>query len=384
MKKLIMIGLCLIPILFGCIAKSESTLDKISDYNLLNYLPSEPGNFREYLIYGTEKDAQFISRDYLNNIIQVGSASDSTPVYTYDFDNTIFFTDEPSDMIEQKRTIEASENAIFELTKSGELAILKKQTKWERDAESEIKLINTNVALTTKIGKFSNCIEVLETITYESMKGMQFKEYHCPNVGMVLTYYKTPDIKDFELYSELIYMSIPGEPELGEQYLIGISGDLDSFEEGTSSTVDENPITSLSSGLLPKKTNKVSTLNFYEYRDRVNKYSMESIGYLILNNPINFVEIEGDILLEFDDDISVLVEKDTYLIKEISINHDYISEISFIYARDLIMGLAEGITMEQADEILYPERKGMAFKLEGFNIGNELAENYFKFLAVVK
>jgi len=383
MKKLLIICTCLFTTLVGCSKESESTLDEMLDYNLLDYLPSKPGTFREYITYGTEKEGGIVSRDYLNDIEQTGSATDTTPIYTYDFDYTIYFTDEPSKMIEQKRTVEASENAIFTLHNLVEHANLKKKLKWERDEESVIELVNANVDMSTKVGEFSNCIEVIETVTYESEKGVQKKVFHCPKVGEVSTYLKTSDQDDFELFSELIYVSIPGELELGEQYLIGMSDDA--VEGDTRDVVVENPITSLKSGVLPSKTNKVSTLNFYNYRDRVNEYSLESIGYTILNNPINFVENEGDILLEFDDGISIIVEKDTYLIKEISINHnDYISEVSFIYARDLIMGLAKDITIEQADEILYPEKEGKIFELECFSIGNEIGESYFNFLAVAK
>ncbi|MBD3108899.1 hypothetical protein IEO70_11055 [Bacillus sp. AGMB 02131] len=50
----------------------------------------------------------------MNGIQQTGSAKDSTPIYIYDFDYSTFFTDNTSHMIKQKRTVEASENAIFE------------------------------------------------------------------------------------------------------------------------------------------------------------------------------------------------------------------------------------------------------------------------------
>lgn len=55
-------------------------------------------------------------------------------------------------------------------------------------------------------------------------------------------------------------MSIPGEPELGEQYLIEmidpyIEGDLEDYSV-------EDPISFLVSSVLPEKSGKVSNLNF--------------------------------------------------------------------------------------------------------------------------
>src|SRR5690606_17367430 len=139
-------------------------------------------------------------------------------------------------------------------------------------------------------------------------------------------------------YSELIYVSIPGEQELGEQYLI------DTTLSEVSSNVEENPLAILVSGGLPEQTGKVSNLTFSDYQDRVNAYSLESIGYNILHNPINFIENESDILLEFDEGITVLIENGTYLVKEIAVNHDYINETSYIFANDLIMGIDPRVT----------------------------------------
>ncbi|MBT2663884.1 hypothetical protein [Bacillus sp. ISL-45] len=196
----------------------------------------------------------------------------------------MFFTKDPSQVIEQKRVVEASENAIFESIPA-ESAILKKQLKWNRDDESEIQLVNVNVDLSTKIGEFSNCIEVIQIFTYESMKGFLQKKYYCPKVGEVLSYYKTPKSKDFKIYSELLYIASPGDPELGKKYFSEkseTSNDEDQKDEvGGENRKDTHPeeygenystshIGDAVSGPLPDSTGKVSTLSIDEYKKAVN------------------------------------------------------------------------------------------------------------------
>ncbi|MBD3108900.1 hypothetical protein IEO70_11060 [Bacillus sp. AGMB 02131] len=57
MKNILIVIASLSVFLMGCGKTSEIKLDKMSDYNLLDYLPSKNGTFREYITYGTEKKA---------------------------------------------------------------------------------------------------------------------------------------------------------------------------------------------------------------------------------------------------------------------------------------------------------------------------------------
>lgn len=389
-----------ILLLFGCSASQESSETDLSNYNLLEYVPSKEGTFREYIQYGTEKEGGIISRDFLTSITQE-KLSEEITVNHYDFDYSVFFSDDSSQIIEQKRLYSANENRIVHNSTSSEdpflsalqninpseSIILSKTMKWEKNKEQNAEVTAIGIDVLTKLGEFSNCIEVISTVTYENMKGMQIKEYHCPKVGEVVSYFKPSNSDDFELYSELIYVSIPGEKELGEQYLIGTP----STEESTaveevienSTTDEENPIATLVSGSLPIVTGKVSTLNFNDYRDRVNALSLEGMGYYILHNPLNFDESESEILLEFDEGITVLVEKDTYLVKEIAVKHDYINETSYIYANYLIMGISPEVTVEEAQDILHPKVEGTTGEVLDFSIGQYLENGHFNFLAVV-
>lgn len=374
MKKCLMFSFITVLLLFGC-STSESTQIDLSQYNFLDYLPSEEGSFREYITYGTEKEGGTISRYFLNDVTQE-KLSEEITVNNYDYDYSVFFSDASSELIEQKRLITANDYRIIEYGSLNKNVILSKELKW-KDDEFEYEITDVGIDVSSKVGEFSNCIEIVKKSTYEKMKEIQ-KEYHCPKVGEVISYSKVSDSDDFILNSELIYVSIPGERELGEQYLI------DTILTEESSSVEENPLATLVSGGLPKQTGKVSNLTFSDYQDRVNAYSLESIGYYILHNPINFVENESNILLEFDEGITVLIENDTYLVKEIAVKHDYINETSYIYANDLIMGIDPSITTDQAHDILHPEVEGTIGEVLDFSIGQDLENGHFSFLAVVK
>lgn len=372
MKKHLILSFITVLLLFGC-SPGESTQMDLSEYNLVDYLTSEKGSFKEYIMYGTEKGLGIISRYYLNGVTQE-KLSEEIIVNNYDYDYSIFYSDDPSESIEQKRLITATDNRIIEYSSLNKNVVLSKEQKW-KDDEFEYEITDAGVDVTTQIGEFSNCIEIVKTNTFEEK--LQLKEYHCPKVGEVISYSKVSDSDDFKLYSELIYVSVPGEKELGEQYLI----ETTLIEE--SSNVEENPLAILVSGGLPEQTGKVSNLTFSDYQNRVNAYSLESIGYNILHNPINFIENESDILLEFDEGITVLIENGTYLVKEIAVNHDYINETSYIFANDLIMGIDPRVTADQAHEILHPAAEGTVGEVLDFSIGQNLENGQFSFLAVV-
>lgn len=369
MKKHLMLSFITVLLLFGC-STSESTQIDLSQYNFLDYLPSEAGSFREYITYGLEKEGGIIARYFLNDVTQEKLSEDIT-VNNYDYDYSVFFSDDSSGVIEQERLITATDYRIIEYSSLNKNVILSKELKW-KDKDYEYEITDVGIDVSSKIADFSNCIEIVKKSTTEKMK-----EIHCPKVGKVISYSKVSDSEDFILKSELIYVSIPGERELGEQYLI------DTILTEESSSVEEDPLATLVSGGLPKQTGKISTLTFSEYQDRVNAYSLESIGYHILHNPINFVENESDILLEFDEGITVLIEDNTYLVKEIAVKHDYINETSYIFANDLIMGIDPSITTDQAYDILHPEVEGTIGKVLEFSIGQYLENEHFSLLAVV-
>lgn len=371
MKRYLM--LCLITVLLlGC-STSEPTQENLSEYNLLDYIASEKGSFREYIAYSKESEGGIISRYFLNDISQE-KLSEEITVINYDYDYSVFFSDTSSKSIEKKRLITATDYKIIEYSGLNKNVILTKEKQW-KDEEYDYEITAIGIDVSSKIGEFSNCIEIVKQSTYG--KELQIKEYHCPKVGEVISYSKVSDSDDFKLYSELIYVSIPGEQELGEQYLI------DTTLSEVSSNVEENPLAILVSGGLPEQTGKVSNLTFSDYQDRVNAYSLESIGYNILHNPINFIENESDILLEFDEGITVLIENGTYLVKEIAVNHDYINETSYIFANDLIMGIDPRVTADQAHEILHPAAEGTVGEVLDFSIGQNLENGQFSFLAVV-
>lgn len=366
----------------GC-SEKESKHTILEKFDFLQYYPSNIGTFQEFTTYSPETDEVLITRKHLNSIEHIEVLEDGTEVYLHNYDSEYFFSLDPEFIIDNSLSLTISENAVIEFNDIGKSAILKKLDTWSRDNETKITIRNTNTSITTPAGKFTECIELLRQ-TLPDKNGDKFEnemiDYICPGLGKVATYYKLPDMKKFEVFEEMTFLSIPEQESVGEQFIIdsivGGNTDLD--------TVDENPLTSLTSSSLPSTTNKVSTLDFYGYRDRVNKYSLESIGYAILQNPINFQEDDPGILLEFDGGISILVEKESYLVKEISVNHkSAISQESYIYTRDLIMGIDETISPEQADEIIYPIEDNTV-QLGEFEMGVEVSDRDFIFSAVVR
>lgn len=368
MKKIGSLLTLALLLLGGCDAFTSN--EKSVNKNLLEYSPSEVGTVREYTTYSDNSDSVMINSKTLMHMEELSKLEDGTVVYNHQYEESLVFSDDPSNPVEYNSVVEISESAIYEIKEFGKSALLKNSTTWTRDEETEVELLDSDASVTTSLDTFENCMELAYTVPFEQ-EVMEMKEFICPVVGRVITKYRTDTSSEYDIFSELTFFNSPSVT-LGESYESVIAN-------------AENPLISMNSGILPSRTDKISNLNFNEYRDRVNESSLESIGYYLINNPDSYIEENSTVQWEFVDGISILVDSKNYNIIEVSMKHfDGVSEESFIYSRDLIRGLDDSITEEQISKILYPTEPGEKVELDNFIIGMRLTEDQFELLIVAK
>ncbi len=228
-----------------------------------------------------------------------------------------------------------------------------------------------NLEISVPAGTFQNCIEITK-VNKTKEDTSKTISYYAPSVGLIKTVFETDDEKHIfeELQSYLnAAEQIKEESEIKEQEKVS----------DDSSTVSPTP--NFHSGNLPSGIDLISSLNINDYSGRVNEYAMNQVDYYLLHRP-TFEEINNDIIYYFTDDITISCNKDGN-IKEVVMKQDSsLTEEKLLYIQWLILGLDPDLTIEDANEIIFPKEDDQLFQVGEFNVGIMANSNSFIFKAV--
>lgn len=187
---------------------SDISDDSLNNINIASYFPVE-GNELIYATYNDKGEIYSTSNQIITSVeesenskiycvVEKVSAASGDTSRNVDFENDITYSVN-ANSIEQTKAINIGGTGF---TNSNHVILLKNKHEWDMGDpdNTHCKITGINQTITTKVGKFANCIEILEEVKVNN-NTISTQNYYAPNVGLVLIKYK--ENSNFIIFKEL-------------------------------------------------------------------------------------------------------------------------------------------------------------------------------------
>lgn len=356
-KKVVLIVIFLLSgLLSSCVQNENKTNDPTNDLIISNYFPPV-GLERTYIQYGTT-GKNILEKDVIKFEID---SSGKESIYIHGKDGVGGETIKEYEVNDDSIRVVYIINAFLN-TEVDELELTNKK-KWDvGDSDNSVNYLTAdNLEINVPAGTFQNCIEITQVIKTKKDTS-KIINYYAPTVGLIKTVYEMDDGK-------YTYKELQGYSNEIEQKTI--------LDESLEATLPEN----FQAGNLPLDTNLISSLNINDYADTVNQYAFNQVDHYLLHRPTS-EEINNDVIFYFVDDINIQCDTNGN-IKEVIMQQDSpLTEEKLFYVQWLILGLDPDITIDEVNEIIFPNEADQFYQVGEFSVGIVADSNGFTFKAI--
>ncbi|WP_214758769.1 hypothetical protein [Exiguobacterium sp. s123] len=365
-KLILIINVLFLGLLIGCVQNGEPTINNSStNIAVSSYFPPV-GLERTYIQYGTTGE-NILSNDTVKSEVD---SSGKESLYIHEKGGLAV------ERVTEYKVNDHSIRVVYRINafmnkEVDELELTNRKSWNVGDSDNSIRyLTNENLKITVPAGTFQDCIEITQ-VTGTEGNGNTSIYYYAPTVGLVKTVWKL----DGEKFTAMELQSFSKDTEQDSEGK--------SQEEGSviGGGIEESPSPKFQSGSLLHDTNLISTLNINDYMNRVNQYSIEQVEYYLLHRP-TFEETNNGTTLYFSDDITIRCDTSGNIMEVMMQQDTSLTEETFLYIQWLILGLDSKMSIEEANEIIFPKESNQVFKVGEFNVGIMADSNGFTFKAI--
>lgn len=365
-KLILIVNVLFLGLLIGWVQSEKPTINNSStNIAVSNYFPPV-GLERTYIQYGTTGENLFSNDTVKSEVNSSGKES----LYIHETGGLAVERVTEYEINDHSIRVVYRINALMN-KEVDELELTNRKSWNVGDSDNSIRyLTNENLEIAVPAGTFQDCIEITQ-VTETGKNSNTSIYYYAPTVGLVKTVWEIEGEKFTALELQSFSNGIDQENEGKSQEQASV----------TQESTEESPSPKFQSGSLPPDTNLTSTFNVNDYMNTVNQYSFEQVEYYLLHRP-TFEETSNGTILYFTDDITIHCDTNGN-IKEVIMQQDSpLTEEKLFYIQWLILGLDSEMTIEEANEIIFPKETNQFFKVGEFNVGILADSNSFIFKAI--